>query len=131
MKIATTASGTSSSNDIRLDYAEIKELLTRITSLQVIFETELAPLVRELTVTTYYSGGQSSKATSAYPRMLDKTLEITDLYYRAIQDISEMISIWIQTDEALASEIAKCINNGSKLASNIEILEASQGGSGS
>lgn len=131
MKTAIAASGISSSSEIRLDYAEIEELLTRITSLQVIFETELIPLVNELNATTYYIGGEASKAMSAYTGMLNKTLEIKDLYYRATQDISEMIATWIQTDEALASEIANCINNGSKLASNVEILEGMHGGNGS
>ncbi|MDY6062623.1 MAG: hypothetical protein SPI53_02370 [Erysipelotrichaceae bacterium] len=131
MKTAIAASGISSSSEIRLDYVEIEELLTRITSLQVIFETELIPLVNELNATTYYVGGEAGKAMSAYTGMLNKTLEIKDLYYRATQDISEMIATWIQTDEALASKIANCINNGSKLASNVEILEGMQGGNGS
>lgn len=131
MITSTAFSGIFSSNEIRMDFAEIEELLTRITSLQVIFETSLIPLLNELNGTTYYIGGEASKAMSAYTDMLNKTMEVRDLYSRAMQDVSEMLTTWIQTDEALASEIANCINNGSKLATNIEILEGIQGGNGS
>ena len=114
--------GGGSGKEIVMNVEEMHEIMRYITSLEVSFQTVLAPKLQALSELKYYKGGEAAKAMKHYPEMLNKVNEVSDLYSRANSEIYNLVQHWLQQDALLAQDFQNSLTPDSQLTKDLQIL---------
>lgn len=114
--------GGGSGKEIVMNVEEMHEIMRYITTLEVSFQTVLAPKLQALSELNYYKGGEAAKAMDHYPKMLNKVLEIGDLYSRANSEVFKLVNHWLEQDTLLAQDFQNSLTPDSQLTKNLQTL---------
>lgn len=114
--------GSGSSKEILMNVDEMQELMRLMTTLEVSFQTVLAPQLHRLSTMKYYEGGESSKTMQHYGEMLSKVNEIGDLYSRANSEVFHLVGQWLEQDHQLAQSFYASLDPNGALVRNLTTL---------
>lgn len=114
--------GGRSSKEIVMNVDEMQEIMRLMTTLEVSFQTVLAPKLKTLSSTKYYEGGEASKTMKHYGEMLNKVNEIGDLYSRANSEVFNLVGQWLEQDKILAQSFYDSLDPNGVLVQNLNLL---------
>ncbi|MGG4462589.1 hypothetical protein ABEO79_00020 [Micromonospora provocatoris] len=85
-----------------------EELMTIVNEVHAIldeFETIIKPTCKMLSTIDYYEFGKAKSLMKNYPKMIDKTMEVEDLYQSASVLVYEIMNSMAEADEAIKKQI--------------------------
>lgn len=108
---------------ITMNVSEMQEIMRQITSLILSLQYEVAPKLKTLTETTFYKGGEASKAMASHKQMLDKANEVGDLYANTNDLVLYSMMQQLAQDEQLGRDFWETLPPDDVLIQNFQSLQ--------